>query len=376
MSFNAVITALNKAARIVPREMTGVVAASSRDFNDIPAGLNQTVKVPVVPKATVGDNIPAAYWPTGDTVTPATRDLTLTQSKEISWHMTAEDELALMSSGTYNDTLNQMFEQGVREMVNHIETYTAAAAYTLASRAFGTAGTTPFASDLTMAAKVKKELDKNGAPAGNRSIILGGDAEENVLNQLAAGFLQGANDRKNVEQGVILNLHGSAFRKSEFIADHVKGTGTSYLVNNGSGIAVGGETIAVDGGSGTIKAGDIITHAEDSTNKYVVNSALSGGEIGIGAPGLLVAASDDAALTVGNNFTANLAMHKSALQVVVRPALNPKDSPVFQRVITDKESGLSFLFVRVGQKGQVSWFLQSVFDVFAPNKEFLHIILG
>ena len=72
----------------------------------------------------------------------------------------------------------------------------------------------------------------------------------------------------------------------------------------------GDTSIAADGGSGTILKGDIITINGDS-NKYCVNTALSGGSFSIGKTGLRSAAADNAAISVGNSYTANIAMHQT-----------------------------------------------------------------
>jgi hypothetical protein len=53
-----------------------------------------------------------------------------------------------------------------------------------------------------------------------------------------------------------LNLHNSAG-----VTTHTKGSGASYQLNLGAGYAVGSTSFALDTGSGTILAGDILTNS-------------------------------------------------------------------------------------------------------------------
>jgi hypothetical protein len=55
---------------------------------------------------------------------------------------------------------------------------------------------------------------------------------------------------------------GLAIHNSYPIAVHTKGGGTSYQLNLGAGYAVGSTSFALDTGSGTILAGDILTNSQ------------------------------------------------------------------------------------------------------------------
>lgn len=74
---------------------------------------------------------------------------------------------------------------------------------------------------------------------------------------------------------------------------HNTGTGTGYLLNGAK--AVGSTAIAVDTGSGTIEAGDILTIG---STQYTVHSPLSGGTVALVSPGLTAAAADNAAMSL------------------------------------------------------------------------------
>ena len=98
--------------------------------------------------------------------------------------------------------------------------------------------------------------------------------------------------------------------------------GNHDLPINASGYAVGATAIIVDTGTGAINAGDVVTFAGDS-NKYVVKSATTT-LLTLNAPGLRAAVADNAAITVGDNFTANVAFTQNALVLAARAPASPQ----------------------------------------------------
>ena len=87
--------------------------------------------------------------------------MTISKSKTpfpIRWN--GEEQLGMKSAGTYERVLGQQFEQAFRTLVNLIETDLFNTAYQNASRAYGTAGATPFSSatDLSDAAQLSQDF--------------------------------------------------------------------------------------------------------------------------------------------------------------------------------------------------------------------------
>jgi hypothetical protein len=278
---------------------------------------------------------------TDQTVDNKTMSLDTYANVQIPW---TGEEMKHVNNGSGFETIyGDQVAQAMRAIVNSIEAAGCLAAYKAASRAFGTAGTTPFGSNFNEIAEVRQILVDNGCPFdGNNSIVLNTLAGTN-LRQLAQ--LQKVNESGNeamLRQGELLNLQGFAMRESAGIAAHTKGTGASYVTNGAP--AIGDESVAIDTGSGTVLAGDVVTFAADSTNKYVVNTALTGGSIVLGEPGLLVAVGDGNAMTVGNSYAANLALHRSAVELGIRPIAEPAggDAAVDRMTVQDPRSGLVF----------------------------------
>lgn len=365
---------LFSAAKLVANEPFGVVGAINTQFDDKGVAKGDNVSVDVAPVRAASDFTPSNITSTGGDSTGSKIDVTITKSRKVDWHLTGEQQRSLDNGGISQDWVQQLIAQGMRTLRNEAEVDAALAVKIGASRAFGTAGTTPFASDLTALTNVRKILVDNGAPKADLQMVFDTNAGLNLRN---LGVLQNAYQAGSDAErrtGEFLPQMGFRLSESAGIGVHTKGTGTSYQVNNASGYAIGSTSIAVDTGSGTILAGDVITFTGD-TNKYVVTGALSGGVVTIGAPGLLTAIADNTAITVGNNYTANLAFERSAVVGVLRPPLMPANPTIQQMLISD-QFGMTYLMLDIAQYGQRTWELHLAWGFKSVNGEFSSIALG
>ena len=372
-----VLTALEprlfSAFRTVPRELVGMVQSVTTDFDDKGVALNGSVKVPVVPASTVSTTAVSNVFPTGSDTTFSTRDLVLDVADEVSWQFTAEEERDLINGNNRVTTMEQLVQQGLRALINKAELSIAVTAIQNASRAVGTPATTPFGSDLSALNEAKKVLDDNGA-ADDRSFVMNTTAGLNMRNLTQLTNVNEAGDSGLLRQGTLSNLSGFAVRESAGIAIHTQGAGSSYILD-GAG-AVDQTSVPIDTGSGTILTGDVVTFATD-TNQYVVNTGVTAaGTIILGTPGLRQIVADSSAMTSVADYTGNLAFARNAIVFASRPALQPEGGAAEQVTLTDPVSGLSVLFLRVVQDGQVSWFMRWVFGSFAPNPEGICIVMG
>lgn len=361
---------------VVSRELVGFIPAVARDSGADRLAINQTLRIPVSPaNAAAGDITPAMALPSASDQTIGNKSLTITKQRFAPFSWTGEEQKSVDMGPGFLTLKQDAIAQAIRTLVNEMETDIAVAAYKAASRAFGTAGTTPFASDLSDTANIKKILDDNGAPDSDRNLVINTTAGVKVrtLSQLTKA--NEAADSGLLRQGRLLDLHNFTLRESAKVQSHTKGTGASYLINGA--LAIGATTIAVDTGSGTIVAGDVITIAGD-TNKYVVTTALSGGSFTIAAPGLRAAAADNAAVTVGNDYSANVAFRRNAFVLATRlPALPEEGDLATDRMtITDPVSGISFEFaVYPGFRMNV-YHVSACWGVLAVKPEHMAILLG
>jgi len=265
----------------------------------------------------------------------------------------------------------------MRTLRNEAEIDCVTAIYTGASYAVGTAGTNPFASALTPLADVRKILRDNGTPMADLQFVGDTTSEANLLKLGVVLDASIAGSDAERRAGIIRQQYGFNMRTSAGIDPHVKGAGTGYDANGGEPI---GETaIVLDGGTVNttgIKAGDIVTFAGDA-NKYVVNvgSTATAGTITIGKPGLKATLADTVEMTIGDNYTPNLAFQRNAIVGVMRPPLMPANPTIQQMLITD-EFGMTYLMLDVAQYGQRTWELHLAWGFKSVQPEHVAILLG
>lgn len=366
---------LYSAAQVVSREQTGFIPAVDVRIDEASVAQGDTVSYPIIPKGTASSYSPGMTTATGSDTTPTTVDLTFSNHSQYTWHLNSEQEISLANGGqNLMEFMRQSTEQGLRVLCNQIESHVATVAYQGASRATGTAGTTPFGSNLGAAVDVRKILRDNGAPDSDVSLVLGTAAEAAALKIFDPTNSVSGPDITLREQGIISRQYGLNWRCSQQVVDHTKGTGTGYLLNDASS-AIGDTVIAADTGSGTIIAGDIVTFA-GTTDKYVVNSAFSGGSFTIGRPGLLAAETNNDAITIGNNYAANVALHRNSVVLAMRPPSQVQNANIQTMPITDPRTGMTFLMERIAGDGQTTYRLRVLYAAAAVQSEHIAILLG
>jgi hypothetical protein len=305
---------------------------------------DQNITYPIVPTMAASDVTPAATPsdPSGQTV--GYGQMTINKVRKVPIRWSGEEQKSI--GAIYDNVKGDQLAQAFRTLVNEIETDLFTAAKGGASRAYGTAGTTPFptANDLSDFANIAKILKDNGAWTGDMHLVLNTAASTNILSKQSSLFkvneAGSADLLRDASLGRVesLNLHESAQ-----IAAHTKGTGTSYVFNGSH--AVGISSVVAKTGSGTVVAGDIVTFEDDTTHKYVVNTGITEpGTLTIGKPGLRQAQTDGKTITIGNNYTGNFAFERNALHLLTRLPELPREGALGDHeVITDPYSGLSFL---------------------------------
>ena len=326
---------------VVSRELTGFIPGVTRDAAADRGAAKQSVRVHQTRANSAGADITAAMSiPSAADQTIDNAPITITKFRKFPFSWSGEEGYSVDQGPGLLNVKQDQIAQALRAAVNEIENDLADAAAVGASRAFGTAGTTPFATTLGDSAQVRKILDDNGAPASERSMVINTSAGA-ALRTL--GQLTKANEAGNamtLRDGELLNLHGFSIRESAQVNNATAGTGTSYVLNGAH--AAGATTVTLKTGSGTVLAGDVVTIG---SHKYVVASGVAApGAITINAPGLLAAGSDGATVTVNATSARNVAFSKDALLLATRlPIVPPEgDLAIDSEVITDPRSGLSF----------------------------------
>src|SRR5690606_24017171 len=171
------------AADVIGREMVGMIPAVYLNPKAEQVAKDQEVTYPVVPVMTATDATPSMTLPdpTGQTIGAGTMKITKVRSVRFPW-----SGEVWYSIGPHHATVRQnQFLQAMRTLVNEMED-DLAALYTKASRAYGTAGTTPFGTNLGEAAQILKILKDNGVPGEDLQMVLNtaGGASLRTLAQL------------------------------------------------------------------------------------------------------------------------------------------------------------------------------------------------
>lgn len=364
---------------IVSRELTGLIPAVQKNSNAERAGKDQTIRIPITPSSTAADITPAQYAPDTGDQTLSYADITISKARAVPVRWNGEEQKSYGTNGTLNKTLADQFAQAFRTLANEVEA-TIAAEYYKSSRAYGTAGTAPFSSSLEDAAQMKKILDDNGAPMSDRHLVINTTAGVNLrtLTHLTQANTAGTAD--TLRRGVLLPIFDFDIRESAQIKAHTAGTASGFDLS-ASG-AIGTSTLTVDGNnSGTILAGDIVTWTGD-TNKYVVlSSTASGaatGNIVIGKPGLRVAGAAATEGALGSSYTANMAFHRDAIQLVTRQPAMPVGGDMADDVmmVTDPVTGITFEIAVYRQYRQVHYSVGLAWGVSLIKPEHAALLLG
>ena len=325
---------------VVSRELVGAIPGVTRDASADGVALNQTLRVPTTSaNSAVGDVAPAMAFPAAADQTITNSPFTISKSRFAPFSWTGEEQYGMDKGAGFLSLKQGQIAQAFRAIVNEMENDVCDALAAGASRAYGTAGTTPFASNLADSAQVRKILDDNGAPASGRSLVINTSAGASLrtLSQLTRANEAGT--AMTLRDGELLNLHGFSVRESAQINGATAGTGASYLLNGA--LAIGATTVTVDGGSGTILAGDIVTIGN---NKYVAATALAAGSFTVALPGIVEVVADNTAITVNATSSRNLAFSSNALLLGTRIPIMPAegDLAIDNEIITDPRTGISF----------------------------------
>ena len=328
---------------IVSRELVGVIPTATIDAKASGVSIGQTVYVPITSKAEVEDGGASADNPAPTSEEIGTTDITITKWRRAKMTWTGEEQNAI--AGIINPVLAQQYAQKMRAVINEMEADGANAliAGALASgNVLGTAGVTPFATDLKDLTAMYKKLVDNGAPTEELEFVMNTTAGMNMRNLTQLQKVNESGDEGLLRRGVLGNLFKFNIRESAGFSSHVKGTGSGYLVN---GLAKkGSHVIAIDTGSGTFKAGDIVTFGDDPT-QYVVKDDAPTGTTSICLINELVKdVADNTSLTIGANYTASAGFARGSLILANRLPLVPAggDNCKDRVVITDPVSGIAF----------------------------------
>jgi hypothetical protein len=379
-TLTALAPVLFSAAQNVSAEPAGILDAINATWDDKGVAKGDSVKVPYAPVQETIDFSPANVSPEGNDQTAGAVSVKITQSKKTKpMVLTGEQIRSLENGGNYQEWVRQWAEQSMRSLRNLAEADAADAIKIGASRAVGTAGTTPFATDLDLIVDVKQVLRDNGCPFSDPQLVINSAAAAKLqkLGIYQQAFAAGSDEERR--SGLYKPQFGFQLRDSAGIAQHTSTAASSYVTDaDGGNIAVGATSFVVDTGSDDIAAGDVFSIADGGGHSYVVAAALdsaAAGPLTINRPGIRAITAQNKALTFVGNYTPNFAFERSAVVGIMRPPLIPPNPTIKQMVISDK-FGHSYLMLEIAQYGQVIWEMHLAYGFKVVQPEHVALILG
>ena len=360
---------------VVSRELTGFIPAVTLDAESSRAAKDQTIRSFVAPAATAGDITPGVTPPDDGDQTIGNVTLSITKARRVPIRWNGEQTLGVNSGHGAAAVRAAQIQQAIRTLTNEIEA-DLAGLHAYASRAAGTAGTTPFATanDYTGASLTRKILADNGAPMSDLQLVIDTTAGANIRGKQAAAADAGGDSI--LRQGVLLDINGFMVRESAQVKAPTAGSVSGTLASLARAVGTTSLTTSADYTS-TLLAGDVITIAGD-TNQYVITS-VSASAITIGAPGLMQATTTGTkAITVVATARRNMGFHRSAIVLAHRlPALpDGGDLAIDRKTVTDPRSGLSFEVAMYAQYRQMQYEISCAWGVKMVKPAHCALLLG
>jgi hypothetical protein len=376
---------LYEALDVVSRELVGFIPSVSLDTNAERAAVGQNVRSFVAPASTASDITPGVTPPNDGDQTIGNVVMQITKARRVPIRWNGEQTLGVNNGGPGMQAIKiAQMAQAMRTLTNEIEV-DLAALHIASSRAYGTATTAPFASDLSDPAQVRKILSDNGAPLTDLQMVINTTAGAKIRSLAQLNKANEAGTAALREQGILLDIHGFKIRESAQVARPAAGAMAS-ATSTSAAFTVGQTVIPLaTAGTGVVAAGDVITFAND-TNKYVVASVTfaganpaSGDTITLAAPGLRLAQGvATRAITVVAVSSRNMAFARSAIALATRmPALpDGGDLAIDRTTITDPRSGISFEVAMYAQYRQMQYEVCAAWGVKDIKPEHMAILLG
>jgi hypothetical protein len=117
------------------------------------------------------------------------------------------------------------------------------------------------AATYNKALDTRVKLQNALAPVNDRTMLLDPQAMADVVKDTKTLFNDGASISKQFKEGGMGRVAGYDWYENTMMPSHTVGDAASYVCNTSTGITSGTATITVSGGTGTFKAGDVITIA-------------------------------------------------------------------------------------------------------------------
>lgn len=339
--FTSLAGDIYEAAEKVGRELVAGLNSVKINGGAQEAAKGDTVRASFTRPQTVSTSYsPAMTIPEGTDQTVDNKTMSLDTYASIQIPYTGEDRAHLNNGAGYEWVYGKQIEQAMRSICNKMELDLMLEIGKNAGNSYGTAGTTPFASNMNDLPNIMKLLLDRGCPDdGNISAIYDTTAAVNIQNLSNLYKINEAGDSAMLRRGELGSLYNMNLKRSAQVARPAVGTGTSYVLNGAH--AIGATSIVLKTGSGTVVAGDVITI---NSVQYVVTTGIAAPGTIVIASGLVAAGADGDTAVLKAISRRNIVLHRDAVELAFRPLAEPQggDAAVDRMVVVDPISGLPF----------------------------------
>ena len=245
------------------------------DLQDLASEKGNVINVPIPAAITARSVTPAVTQAANQDFTPTVAVVTLDFWREATFQLSDTDAVSVM-----NGTIPMQASEAIKSLANAVDDYILGKHVGFFGAA-GTAGTTPFASNINAAATARRLLNRQLAPlSDSRVAVLDPDGEANLLNTTNVLQFDQRGDSEGIVNGSIGRKLGFDWHLDQNVPSYVPGAAwaSGNIASTVSG-AIGDTTLNIVNvtASGAIKVGDIFTLTADSANnhQYVLTVAAT-----------------------------------------------------------------------------------------------------
>lgn len=314
----------------------------SRDYQGEAQKKGAVINVPIPSAVTATDVTPGPAAASNQDFSPSNVAMTLDFWKESTFQLSDKDEREV-----HDQTVPMQASEAIKSLGNAIDSYILGKHVALYSAA-GSAGTTPFATNIAVANTARKLLNKELAPLDDRRVVLDPDAEANALGLSNILQFDQRGDQGGIIRGVIGHKLGMDWFMDQNVPEYTPGTGwrEGFIASTVAG-AVGDTTLNIINAtaSGTVLVGDIFAITATGQQHVITAAATASSTVAFTVefqPPLKTAVATGATIEpVSDAYTANLVFHRDCFAWASRPLAdqNGYGNAILSR--TDPVSGVA-----------------------------------
>lgn len=343
------------------REQAVMPRLVNADYSAEAARKGDTIDVPLPSAIAASDVTPSNTPPTASDSTISQVQIALSNWKKAGFHLSDKEVMEIDRNETF---VPMQMSEAVRALANAVNA-SVHAEYAGVHGYIGTAGTTPFASDVSDATEARKLLNKQLAPRGERRAVLDFDAEANALALAQFSDAEKVGSAEVKIEGEIGRKFGIDWFADDGVPTHTSGTASdsgTYTITTAAAGTAGDTAVTIksDVGTPTLVAGDVLSFAGHAQT-YVVTAGATLGVTGVAvsvSPSLAANVANAAAVDVRASHIVNLAFHRDAFALAMRPlTAGTADLSLGNQILsmTDAQTGLSLRLEVSRQYKQTVW---------------------